>query len=1498
MLWVGAAGLPRWVRTVPLVMILAAMAVASFPAAGASSISVPPAPLGVHVVNAPLSASLPTGVARSASTPAEAVPPSTSYLQDRPSFTPTGVHLNFFQNNSTFADLPTSEQGCSSINYTSVIDDVCTPQAVDPSAVTLANGHIGVAYTLTTNVTGTRAASCVTGTTNSTVQERIGWSISSDNGATFGPISFLGNETCSYLDAVEPSFAAGPTGTVYGAYVQENFSGGVAYYTDNFSAGHIYCYTSPCPVYGNRSTDSLGFTTSTNNGGTFSQPITISTAGWIAAPQVAVFGQSVYVLYDNINNYTGTAIPYGYGGSTYYDSSPIELELLYSSNGGATWAGPYTVPGITGVSGIAQEAGGSIAVNSSGTVAVSYFTNDNCYAVYYSFCYGEGDDLVLATSTTNGTSFKGPFTISTEWGSTPYYWAPFYDYNYASNFEELPTSSIAFSPSGSTVYIGFTASYNQTLLFGNVAPYPYYLYEAESGAFEATGSVTGTGFTTNILMATAEFEDEQFAYSIAVGANAGGVYVTYSGYNESYCYVGGGTPCSYIGSSFFQAVQTSPNGLTWSGPAFSTFVQTGGDPYNLENEYPGIDSSVTFTSTGAPVYAYALPDQGSSSVNCATSPCVFSDDYPTNLYVATNYSGPTVSLDIQESGANGAAWSVGVDGSTINVPAGVQNFTLAGIAVNQTVLFDAGQLAVIPGEISSPSIAVTGGHSFEGAATFEGDGNVYVNYTDEYGLTITLEPSNPYESFVESVNCAITCYEVYYEAACTPIPCTGVFPGPMPWYFPSGAVIEFEGEGYPVDAQYWTGIGNGSYNGPGYEANLTMNSPINETVWYIGLAQYNVSVQAPSLPAGSTYSFDFDGTLYSGTAGSSVTVPYVETGSHSLSNAAATSTVAGWSYVGTAGDYQPVLVPNSLTINLTFALVDTSAASGTVTFEAQGFSAGTPWQFSFNGSAYSSDTPWINITSRPGTFLTSASPAVASNGSVGYTPLNVPAEWSVTPGSTYVVNFTQAYRVNSIAGSGGSISGGGASGTLWVQAGGLVALTASAHTGYAFNGWSGIGLGSYTGGGTTANITVGGPITETASFVPLTSARFNLTFVETGLAPGTLWTADVGAIGYSGTGDQIVVGDLLACGSPGANYNISIPTVYVSALQTRYVGTSTIPKTQCTTGSTVVSEKFAPQYFVSVQSTPGGYASATLGSVTTITGFWVPSGGTVGLNAYVQPGYEFLGWNGTGPGNYSGTLEIDTIVVAGPVVEVAAFAIPVVHPPPTYWLEFTLSAPLTAGTSWTVTLQGTGYTSTGATLTIPGLAPQTYQLGYATAYSPDGLTKYTPVGNPTSVSLTTNKSLAIGFTTAYWLTVVAGAGGTIVSPTGSEWVAAGATVTLNATASAGYQFAGWSGGAYAGSSSTQVIVVHGPVTEFASFEPIPSTTSVKSSGGSSFFSQPIAWIGLGVVGLLAGLAIGLLVARRGRSPPPSQPTSLSEEPAAPAPEPEAPLYGADGGSSP
>jgi uncharacterized protein (TIGR03437 family) len=83
------------------------------------------------------------------------------------------------------------------------------------------------------------------------------------------------------------------------------------------------------------------------------------------------------------------------------------------------------------------------------------------------------------------------------------------------------------------------------------------------------------------------------------------------------------------------------------------------------------------------------------------------------------------------------------------------------------------------------------------------------------------------------------------------------------------------------------------------------------------------------------------------------------------------------------------------------------------------------------------------------------------------------------------------------------------------------------------------------------------------------------------------------------------------------------------------------------------------------------------------------------------------------------------------------------------------------------------------------------------------------------------------FATQYLLTVSADDGGT-VTPAGG-WQSAGASLTLNPVAKAGFVFSGWEG-ACSGTGACN-IVMNGPMAVKADFSPVQATTPVISSGG-------------------------------------------------------------------
>ncbi|QOY90515.1 InlB B-repeat-containing protein [Paludibaculum fermentans] len=81
--------------------------------------------------------------------------------------------------------------------------------------------------------------------------------------------------------------------------------------------------------------------------------------------------------------------------------------------------------------------------------------------------------------------------------------------------------------------------------------------------------------------------------------------------------------------------------------------------------------------------------------------------------------------------------------------------------------------------------------------------------------------------------------------------------------------------------------------------------------------------------------------------------------------------------------------------------------------------------------------------------------------------------------TTYTASFTtQYYLTTSAGGGGGTVS----PASQWYDAGQNAGISASAYQGYQFVSWSGTGSGSYSGSNASTNVTMNGPISETASF--------------------------------------------------------------------------------------------------------------------------------------------------------------------------------------------------------------------------------------------------------------------------------------------------------------------------------------------------------------------------------------------------------------------------------
>jgi hypothetical protein len=180
-----------------------------------------------------------------------------------------------------------------------------------------------------------------------------------------------------------------------------------------------------------------------------------------------------------------------------------------------------------------------------------------------------------------------------------------------------------------------------------------------------------------------------------------------------------------------------------------------------------------------------------------------------------------------------------------------------------------------------------------------------------------------------------------------------------------------------------------------------------------------------------------------------------------------------------------------------------------------------------------------------------------------------------------------------------------------------------------------------------------------------------------------------------------------------------------------------------------------------------------------------------------------------------------------------------------------------AGLSFTV--DGTTYTTAqtfswqaGSTHTIetiqyPGVGKDSRY--YFSSWSDGGAISHT-VTAPAAGNIVTYTAK---FGIQYLLTMNAGTGGGVIP--GTSWKTAGTTVLLSANPGTGYTFFNWTGSgtdSYSGTDNPATVVVNGPITETATFEPngtIAATVQSRTSGltftvdGTSYSSpQTFFWV--------------------------------------------------------
>ncbi|MGC2788727.1 MAG: alkaline phosphatase family protein, partial [Thermoplasmata archaeon] len=516
-----------------------------------------------------------------------------------------------------------------------------------------------------------------------------------------------------------------------------------------------------------------------------------------------------------------------------------------------------------------------------------------------------------------------------------------------------------------------------------------------------------------------------------------------------------------------------------------------------------------------------------------------------------------------------------------------------------------------------------------------------------------------------------------------------------------------------------------------------------------------------------------------------------------------------------------------------------------VTFSETGLPTGTEWSATLDGTLESSRTPSVGFTEPNGSYgysVLSPTPTVDGTRYVA-TPSSGSAEVSGA-NVTVTISYAPEYSLTAVASPVGDGTVSPESG--WYSSGQKVSIQATPGSGDAFSNWSGQGLGSYSGPSNPVELTVRGPINETAEFTAASGSQVTVTFTESGLPSGTEWNVSLNGQWESSTNTTVTFP--VSAGSYG--YTIGSPVTGTNA-STRYV--TTPADGLVVVGNEPVGESvpYQVEYNLSVSQTPTG------AGVVTPLGGWYPANSSVTLSAEALGGDHFALWVGSGAGNYTGPQESPQLTIEGPVSEVAEF----VKPSVVATLSLVISG-LPPGTNWSANVAGGSWTTNQTTITIP---LSTGAVGYAIE-SPIPVSpslEYVAQENSGTVNLTGGPvGVSVSFVPETFLEIRAqGVGDVTETPSGSGWYAFGSSVEFAATVPAGSVFAGWNGtgaGSYSGMANPMSINVTGPITEVADFEPT-APGSTGGGGGAGGINIAPSW--LVPVGLLAGV-VGSVVAIR------------------------------------
>lgn len=427
---------------------------------------------------------------------------------------------------------------------------------------------------------------------------------------------------------------------------------------------------------------------------------------------------------------------------------------------------------------------------------------------------------------------------------------------------------------------------------------------------------------------------------------------------------------------------------------------------------------------------------------------------------------------------------------------------------------------------------------------------------------------------------------------------------------------------------------------------------------------YDVTFTESGLPSGTNWTAVLSGTHHHSTT-TTIVVPFTN-GTYNWSVLAVAQPmaggVAGWAPNVSAGQIHVFGAP--VYINVTFL------HGFNVTIHETGLPSLTLWKITLNGTTLSSTDASFTYILPNATYLFTIENPVPGPVGVQYVPAASTYTLAVKGANISRTDafVTQFYLTTSAAPTAG--------GTVtppsgWIVNRSSVSLSAVAAAGYRFLGWTGSGVGNYTGPSPTPTITMAGPIGEVATF----AALYTVTFSETGLPVGTSWSVTLNGVPGSSTTSTI------AFTEPDGVYPFTVGSI------AGYVATPASGSVTVSGASTTVAIVWTP-YSYTVTFTESGLPSGTSWSVAL--------NGVRGIST--TPSIAFAEGNGTYPytigivpGYFATPASGSVSVVGAPATVSVAWSLT------TYSVTFVESG-LPTGTNWTVALSGTSRSTTGTSL--------------------------------------------------------------------------------------------------------------------------------------------------------------------------------------------------------